>query len=364
LDQDGLDEIITTSYSLPTLSDLYVLHNQNGVYGSPTPIPLPLLRKTITLGHFDQGPFPDLVVLDAEFPARQLRIIRNVSGVLSPAVVIESAVGASIVIAADFDSDGFQDLFLLMQGGPSRMLVNDGNANFYGVNIGISGYLAAAGDINGDGLPDLYVDEQIWFNSGGFSFAAGPAIPYVYGGSAWLMDIDEDGSIDLLDGSGGHRRHLGGGLFAPPLAPIGGYLFGVAGTPVDLDRDGDLDAVSTSGVVMMNTTRHVHLPLFPRVGRPTSVKLYGDASGIYFLFGSAFSADIPMGPHGRAFLDPTRMFLAQLGTFGVAFSSDERVATFNGIVPADPSLVGQTLYWQVLDQNLRLSNRATMTFGL
>jgi hypothetical protein len=58
------------------------------------------------------------------------------------------------------------------------------------------------------------------------------------------------------------------------------------------------------------------------------------------------------------------MFLAQLGTFGVAFSSDERVATFNGIVPADPSLVGQTLYWQVLDQNLRLSNRATMTFGL
>ena len=93
---------------------------------------------------------------------------------------VEPCVGA---VALDYDNDGDQDLFLTSIG-PQMLLRNrlkeDGKLKFEDVSLkaGVSrtavGFSAAVGDVNGDGLPDVYVTSynhygkivpNSWFNA-------------------------------------------------------------------------------------------------------------------------------------------------------------------------------------------------------
>lgn len=76
---------------------------------------------------------------------------------------VEPCVGA---VAVDYDNDGDEDLFLTSTG-PQMLLKNhlaeDGKLHFEDVSVkaGVArtatGFSAAVGDVNGDGLPDIYV---------------------------------------------------------------------------------------------------------------------------------------------------------------------------------------------------------------
>jgi hypothetical protein len=66
-------------------------------------------------------------------------------------------------VAADFNGDGYTDLFITTADGQDKLLWNNGNGTFTeGARAaGIRGYGwhtgAAVADVNGDGRPDLFV---------------------------------------------------------------------------------------------------------------------------------------------------------------------------------------------------------------
>jgi enediyne biosynthesis protein E4 len=133
----------------------------------------------------------------------------------------DPAWNATAVVAFDYDGDGAIDLFIGIDGADSRLFRNAGNFEFQDVteNAGLVGiadrvYAAAAGDVTGNGFPDLYLAQ----------FAAD------------LPDHGAGLADNLL------LENLGDGTFAPPRDDLrceGSATLGVA--LVDLDGDGDID---------------------------------------------------------------------------------------------------------------------------
>ncbi len=127
---------------------------------------------------------------------------------------------------ADFNLDGRLDLFVghesgVAQGGgsqPSELFVNNGDGTFRevsrAVGIGLDDFVKGStwGDVNNDGLPDLYVSvlngaNRLYLNLGGTSIetwrfeeraaAAGVDAP-LWSFPTWFWDVDQDGWDDLL----------------------------------------------------------------------------------------------------------------------------------------------------------------------
>jgi hypothetical protein len=197
------------------------------------------------------------------------------------------------IAAADFDGDGAIDIAVTAygqagSGNSVRILHNNGNGTFaaaVSIPAGMGPYDIAAGDLNGDGRPDLVVANNEYSvnvlvnnGSGGFNTAipygnltsdnwAGPLLACVT-----LGDVDGDGKLDVLygntrtwDGFTGRvvqlRNNGSGGLTRASDIPLVTYTAGPADLALaDLNGDGKLDILAaeydqraTDGVcVMMN----------------------------------------------------------------------------------------------------------------
>jgi hypothetical protein len=146
------------------------------------------------------------------------------TGILSAA----SGVGP---LGLDFDNDGDTDLFLATVGEQillENRLVPDGKLSFLdvsqeaGVAVSAIGFSAAAGDVNGDGRPDVYVTSynrygqvtpDVWYKATNGTpnllFVSQPGGGYReearqwgvddrrWGYAAQFVDVDEDGKLDL-----------------------------------------------------------------------------------------------------------------------------------------------------------------------
>jgi enediyne biosynthesis protein E4 len=216
------------------------------------------------------------------------------------------------VSTADFNSDGWMDIYVANDGAPNQLWTNRHDGTFTNTALGAGAALGAdgeakgsmgvdAGDFDHDGDEDLFITElareghNLYVNDGSGVFEeqaarAGvrlPSLPYTGFGAAWF-DFDNDGWLDLLTVNGAVRhtagalarretfslqqpkqlfRNLGNGRFADVTEHAGaalknpevsrGAAFG------DLDNDGDTDVVvaNDSGPIRLlvnhiGSTRH------------------------------------------------------------------------------------------------------------
>ena len=210
------------------------------------------------------------------------------------------------ISTADFNADGWIDLYVANDGAPNQLWINQRNGTFTntallaGAAVSAEGRLKAsmgvdAGDFDEDGDDDVFVGEltgqgaDLYVNDGSGVFVEGSAqagirlrtLPFTAFGLAWL-DADNDGRLDLAIANGAvthtaealaanerfrlqQRRQLfrnvGKGRFEEVTDRAGrafstedvgrGAAFG------DLDNDGDTDIVVANDNgpvrVLMNT---------------------------------------------------------------------------------------------------------------
>jgi hypothetical protein len=196
------------------------------------------------------------------------------------------------VTAADFDGDGWLDLYVANDSQPNQLWLNQHDGTFKNVALSAGVALTAegkaeasmgvdAGDADNDGDDDLFVTEQtgeghnLYINDrkGAFedqsarSGLASASLAYTGFGTAWF-DYDNDGWLDLLTVNGAvqaiqalaqardpfplHQtkqlfRNLGNGRFED-VTSRGGAVFRVSSVGRgaafgDIDNDGDTDVV-------------------------------------------------------------------------------------------------------------------------
>jgi len=222
---------------------------------------------------------------------------RDVSATALDGLTARPGLGVS---TADFDGDGWMDIFVANDGEPDFLWMNgrDGTFRERGLSAGVAvtgdgkaeaSMGADAGDFDNDGDDDVVVTEltgqgtNLFVNDGAARFrdasaASGigvPSQPYTGWGTAWL-DYDNDGWLDLLavngtivaqEGRGSRAfpydqkkllfHNLGNGRFES-LGTQAGPAFDVSESGRgaafgDIDNDGDPD------VVVGNNSGPVHL---------------------------------------------------------------------------------------------------------
>jgi hypothetical protein len=168
-------------------------------------------------------------------------------------------------IKTNFDKheeDGFVDF--LHEGLVIKMLSREGQSG-------------AVGDLNGDNLDDVFfggasgqpVKVYIQQASGGFEKRHSPAFDKdakFEDTAVELLDIDQDGDLDVFVGSGGNHKSLGSAIFydriyvnngkgnfnrSPSALPKNGYNTSVA-ISLDVDKDQDFDLFVGSRSVPLN----------------------------------------------------------------------------------------------------------------
>ncbi len=193
------------------------------------------------------------------------RLYINQNGIFIEAIgrIPEIPLTGTVVVAADYDQDGDQDLFLgnisnpgnFGQSVPSVILRNDGTGNFsIDTQFTLNSHVTDARweDLDGNGYPDLLVSAEwdapkIYFNTNGkLSPAALPGNLAGLWQSVETHDIDADGDKDVLVGNWGLNTR-----FKPtPESPLRMYHAdfnsdGIFETVLAYNRDGKYYPVSS-----------------------------------------------------------------------------------------------------------------------
>lgn len=222
-DNDGrLDIVTSTMDSCEPLR--FFRRNEDGTFterGAKAGLSEQLGGLNIVQTDYNNDGHIDILVLRGgwETPQRKSLLKNNGDGTFTDVTVasgLATLTGTQAAVWTDFDNDGDLDLFLGNESGPARLFRNTGDGTFddiaskagvdrQSVNKGV-----AAADYDNDGWPDLYVSNLGGANflyrnnrDGTFSeFGVGAGAPGPgQGFPTWFFDYDNDGYQDLFVGS-------------------------------------------------------------------------------------------------------------------------------------------------------------------
>jgi uncharacterized protein (TIGR03437 family) len=252
---DGIADLVTMASVM--------LGNGDGTFRAPIVHPVPIAPISLALADFNEDGIPDIaVVSQTDFAV----YLGNGDGTFAAGRFYQNSSFGFLghAVAADFNHDGHADL--LITSSPAQLYPGNGDGTFrqpLSVAMGDYPVAIAAGDFNGDGIPDVaWVDAlslgkiNILIGNGDGTFQ--PAVTYPVTASATYplvsilaCDLNNDGNTDLaVYGPSTDRVSVllgrGDGTFrASTDYLIGGSAGGVGMDAGDFNGDGIPDLVLT-----------------------------------------------------------------------------------------------------------------------
>ena len=254
---------------------------------------VPEVGRTLQLElDFDGDGLQDGLAFDVRTDAQGIQtgrifLLRNTGIRLEPELVASVSLGDSfsgsgeLGPAADFDGDGRTDLYVARTGEEELFLLQQADGSFEErVQPGLASSFGRtppqAGDLDGDGDVDLLFSggsgpDELWSNDGtGVFFDASATLPDTRATTAWLLDADLDGDLDVV-------RDDAGSAAADLLSNDGGGSFTIEPLPDasvrevrDFEGDGDPDVYAfPNALVNQGDGTFVPLPVTNGQGQTT-----------------------------------------------------------------------------------------------
>jgi hypothetical protein len=314
----------------------------------PAPEPMPSYGDFIAVGDYDADGDPDLLVGSEglrNWPEQLLRNDGTGHFTVDASFPLVST-SAHAVHLADLEGDG--DLDAWIAGTPVRILRNDQGtwSELAGSLPSLAARGLACGDLDRDGDLDFVVSDVAGvyrcMNLGAAGFGALQLLP-IGGTSLALLDGDLDGDLDLFsssaDAPAAALENDGRGGLVPAAwvvpMPIAGTALG------DVDFDGDLDVLRRDGL-RVSLARELAWRTPAKLGRDLELDVHGPPFLPWIVFAAAARAPRDIWTAFGAWrLDPTSARPMARGRTCASGS-----ATIAFAVPADPALLGQSVYWQ------------------
>ncbi|HEU4419106.1 MAG TPA: VCBS repeat-containing protein, partial [Planctomycetota bacterium] len=372
-DGDGDRDLFLSWIGLPG-SNVGLLRYMGGTQWLDASTSLPAMSafNAMVVGDFDGDGDQDIAGVGHPIGMGAPGILTNNGGAFT---WMQAFGGFQAIGAGDVDGDGDLDVAMTM---PLQLWRNDGSMVFTNVSSAqlppLPTYQACLvfGDVDGDGDQDLVIGDPINYvnqfdrllrndGSGTFVEVAGaiPLHPGAHTTSVQLVDVDEDGDLDLVRG-GNPQPNLcvndGAGTFTlapgrlPPLQNV--TALARAG---DVDSDGDADIVLVTagqpGMILWNRHRHVSVPAPPAIGQNWTVELWGQpgygagtrvaALGIGLF---RFPQALVVPPLGALWLDVGGPFVLEPALIAPGAGAVPLVFP----IPPAPSIIGVALHSQAL----------------
>ena len=285
LDGDGQPEVVfnnTMSGHIKGIYNYIYLGDRDGKYGIEHRLDLPTDGSAqCAIADLDIDGYPEVIFTEGNQSVigynSMIRIYHGCpeGPVQGQCTDIPTTDGLRFVNVADFNRDGYLDLFFTCMGNPSNLdMLKKSTGILYGSKKGFSknrliyietfAVFGASADVNKDGYLDILLTDQrnkILIYLGGDDGYSNESIWEVpckglaHAGTVNIADLNNDGFLDLIVGTMGHYSRIKD-TFTIFYGSAGGYDpensqkyyggYSPIGTAVaDFNRDGNLDVVIT-----------------------------------------------------------------------------------------------------------------------